>query len=661
MVKFVDQLCLYCAGLTLLVTFAADARSAPRADQLWPSTTKGYVSVPDISGLEASWNRTQLGQLVADPAMKPFVEDLREQMKAKMDQTGDRLGVTIDDLRSVCSGEVSFAAIEPSSGTQKHAMAVMADTTGHDQERVALLSKIDAAMHDRLAVSKQTKMGDTAVTTYSVPVKKGSRKTFDVVIFVHDDVLVAIDSDRVAQDILERWGKSDVASLATLPAYRAVMERCAGEAGELASQLTWFVEPIGYSFVAREAAGGRKRRGPDILKALANQGFDAIQGVGGFVNVATDEHELLYRVFAYAPPVTHKNNDQNHGRFAGAARMLDFPNDAELIPAEFVPAKLASYCTWNWKMREAFEYAGSLVDEIAEPGFFEEMLAGLMDDMQLNVREEFVRHLGDRVVLVTDSVLPVSTNSGRFLAIIETTDAQAMSAGIGKAMQNDVFAQRVQIGSYELWKIVKEEESSVPGLVVENEAIPGIGDSEYETEEDAGFLIPDGGAVGVVKGYLVASSHVEFIEEFIERVDGSEKLADASDFQQVNHALTNLGADKLCARTFTRTDEAYRVNYELIRQNQMPDAQTITGKLLNRLLSTEKGVRRTQRINGRKMPDYDVVRRFLGPAGAFVRTESDGWYVAGVLLSKESAAVLVNELPTIETAAVPGNGEHTEN
>ena len=31
----------------------------------------------------------------------------------------------------------------------------------------------------------------------------------------------------------------------------------------------------------------------------------------------------------------------------------------------------------------------------------------------------------------------------------------------------------------------------------------------------------------------------------------------------------------------------------------------------------------------------DAVRRYLGPAGVYVRSEDNGWYVAGCLLSKD--------------------------
>ena len=77
--------------------------------------------------------------------------------------------------------------------------------------------------------------------------------------------------------------------------------------------------------------------------------------------------------------------------------------------------------------------------------------------------------------------------------------------------------------------------------------------------------------------------------------------------------------------------------YELIKQGQMPQAETLVGKALNSLLAPdEEGAVREQEIDGSKLPDYQAVRRYLGPAGMYVRTEKDGWSITGCLLSKEA-------------------------
>ena len=67
----------------------------------------------------------------------------------------------------------------------------------------------------------------------------------------------------------------------------------------------------------------------------------------------------------------------------------------------------------------------------------------------------------------------------------------------------------------------------------------------------------------------------------------------------------------------------------------MPQAETMFGKLLNKMFDAGNGKVREQEIDGAKMPDYQVVRRYLGPGGVFAHSEADGWSITGLLLTKE--------------------------
>ena len=86
----------------------------------------------------------------------------------------------------------------------------------------------------------------------------------------------------------------------------------------------------------------------------------------------------------------------------------------------------------------------------------------------------------------------------------------------------------------------------------------------------------------------------------------------------------------VAARCFVRTDEAYRPTYELLRQGKMPEAETILGRLLNRLLTSpedeDEGVLRKQKIDGRQLPQFEMVRRYFSPAGTVVRSSDTGWF-----------------------------------
>ena len=87
---------------------------------------------------------------------------------------------------------------------------------------------------------------------------------------------------------------------------------------------------------------------------------------------------------------------------------------------------------------------------------------------------------------------------------------------------------------------------------------------------------------------------------------------------------------------FSRTDEEFRSAYELIKQGKMPHSESVLGKVLNRMLGPEeKNVIRKQEIDGKNLPNYQIVRRYLGPSGLFVTPLDNGWLVTGIMVSKQ--------------------------
>src|SRR5262245_41166393 len=85
-------------GLTALVlVFAAQASSraaVPPAENLMPNSTKGFVAIGNVDALTVAINKTQIGQMTQEQAMKPFVEDSKRQITQKWNQTHRKLGIT---------------------------------------------------------------------------------------------------------------------------------------------------------------------------------------------------------------------------------------------------------------------------------------------------------------------------------------------------------------------------------------------------------------------------------------------------------------------------------------------------------------------------------------------------------------------------------------
>ena len=96
--------------------------------------------------------------------------------------------------------------------------------------------------------------------------------------------------------------------------------------------------------------------------------------------------------------------------------------------------------------------------------------------------------------------------------------------------------------------------------------------------------------------------------------------------------LNRMLAEDMVQETFMRI-LAYRTTYELLREGKMPESETMFGKLLNGLLIDEDDNElRSQQIDGAKLPPFQEVAKYLGPAGAFMQTVENGWFSSGCLV-----------------------------
>ena len=161
---------------------------------------------------------------------------------------------------------------------------------------------------------------------HELPRRRGEVEAELVVRFMVEDLLVIGTHEATCVQILQRLtsGSPQGELLQSLAAYRQIMDRVAAEAGQAPPQIRWYVDPFGYAQVLRAASGGPKKRRKDMLAILQNEGFDAIQALGGFVHLATGDYEMLHRTQIYAPAVAGAPE-----KYRLAARLLEFPNSHE--------------------------------------------------------------------------------------------------------------------------------------------------------------------------------------------------------------------------------------------------------------------------------------------------------------------------------------------
>ncbi|MGI9428904.1 MAG: hypothetical protein ACR2NM_09620, partial [Bythopirellula sp.] len=253
------------------------------------------------------------------------------------------------------------------------------------------------------------------------------------------------------------------------------------------------------------------------------------------------------------------------------------------------------------------------------------------------------------VTMVTDYQVPITTKCERFLFAVELTDQVAIAETVEKFMKSDPNAIQTDFEGRVVWEI-QEEQNDMPDVDISVSELDLLDEPVFEHDGDgseADGSVPTS-AVCVSEGHLFIASHASFMKEILSQKAAQDTLGTSGDYREVEVALHRLVPGDAAARCFIRTDEAYRPTYELLRQGKMPESETLLGRLLNRLLSPPEdegeGILREQKIDGRKLPDFEMVRRYFGPSGTIVRSDDDGWFITGATLTKLPVQARASEL-----------------
>lgn len=628
---------------TCLLT--ASAVAAPSAASIVPASTVGFVSIENTPDFLNRWDRTQIGRLSQDPTMRPFIEQIERRINGQFGGVEQRLGVTLEDFRAAASGEAAVAVIESSNKKQQGRVVALIDATGREAKADTLLAKIDQRLIERGGKKRM----NGGLSVYDLPAEaKTKLPARTAAIFKQAGLVVAVEGESLGVAMMERIkaGGSGGSALADTEAYKATQARAQRAAAGGATSIAWFVAPFEYEAAMRKPLEkGELPSGEDTLAILAEQGFNAIKGIGGLIAVAaTPDRDFIHHTYVYAPPKPGTEGKPAAEKYDLAMRMLDLPNNNAPLSADnpqvedWAPRQVASYKTLHLDLQNAFNHLDTLFNAFTYDGAFETTITAWEKDYygpKVRVRDEVVPYLGKRVVVMTDYTLPITPECERYLIAVDVTDENALRDPVNRWLKNEPGAVQLSLQGVEYWELGSEDEGvdldDIDPLAPLDEPAPARGDRAERVLRRA--------AVCLHQGRLVMASDADFLRQALFGVSPGESLSNSPDLRETIAALSDIAPGERCAWTFARNDEALRPTYELIRQGKMPESQTFFGRLLNRMLTSEEDrevdALRPQKVDGSRLPSFELARRYFGPSARSVRSEDDGWLVSGVVLSKE--------------------------
>ena len=635
-----------CASLAAACPALAEGVAA--SETIFPATTRAWLSVPDVRGLRQRFDRSPYGQLLADPTMAAFVDHVRAEINKNSRQRLAKLGLTLEDLERIPGGEVAVAAIEPQPGQM--ATVLVVDVTGHETEARELVETITARLLERKATVVTIAGAPAGLSVYRLPPEPDDeRRTTPArerrVAFAHGGsaLVVGDDAQQVGQAFsVVTTGRKD--SLAATAPFAGVMARCGRDMPANAAPIRWFVDPLPFASVYREANPPlEKRKGPDYVTILGRQGFDAVKGLGGLVVFGAGGHAVRHATMVWAPPLPGRQPLSGES-YDLAARMLQFPNAERMVPPEWVPRDVTGWSALNWDFQAAFAAAETLVDDVVgDRGVFDDVIASLKEDPdgpQIDVEQDLVAALGTRVSLITDHADPADPDAERLVVAIETVDEARVAATIAKVMNADKDMERKEIAGHTVWELI-DRTAAIPELQVETPGLKLGGDRDDDgrrrrqrIREKEEKLLPHS-SVTVAKGHLFIASHRDVLERVLATPGGVDALASADDYALAVREIDRLLPTHTALKSFGREDDTILPAYELLRRGSMPKSQSVFGQLLNGLLGDGKpGSVREQRLDGSTLPEFEVIRHYFGTAAVGMESVAEGWFVTGLSLPR---------------------------
>ncbi len=390
----------FLGGLTLAGAFCltAPARAADAGDKALPPSTFGLLKIENIAKFREAFKSSQLGQMIADPALADLKKDFLEKLADANKQVKEKIGVTIDELLTLPQGKVCIALVGKEGKVP-----------------VALLASLDAGTND----AKMSEVIDKAMKLAEESGGKVAKETFK-------DLKLTIVRDNEADETPLIWTKVGTVYHVSsdLDVLKDYISNTSGRAESLASnenytntlkglakdsQLTWFLDLS--QVLKLVSAANPNGMGAQIEAQLQLTGINGLKSVGGSFAFGSGDYDYVLKTFAYSP-----------GPAQGILKIFSMPA-IEMKPQPWVPASAFSYSSFSWNLDDAYKAINELADQFGVGGFIDQAQKSIGPDFDL--KKDLFGPLGNRMTVVSDFKKPATEDSQRYLFAIALDDAKA--------------------------------------------------------------------------------------------------------------------------------------------------------------------------------------------------------------------------------------------
>lgn len=580
---------------------AQDAPPRPSTEDLLPETTVAYVQIDNV---QETLPKLMSSEIMDDENIAPFIERMYQEAEAAYEESAqENVGMTLQQIRDLPSGEVTLAVIAPRRKDLEYLVAVEIDPDSEAAEVALGATEGWKEQFSEQGLDETVEATESGVEIYSYTIPDAPRPAHA---FVRDGWFVSCTSREELVAVLARWEGLEVEKVRPLSENRkfvTISNRCRGTA-DIQPEIRLFFDPIS---LARSAFRGNAVA-QGVMNFLPMVGLDGVLGLGGSISLQSEDFKAVFNGhLLLANPR------------AGVLEMLAL-KPGESDPEPWVPADVNNYFSSHVDARQAIDEFEKLVDKFDGEGAFKtKAIGGFNEQTGLDFYADVIDALDGRITFLqwsdpeTEYLLNTSSN-GFALGLSDLDKGEkVMEVAIAKFRERDE-SESVQTEEYEGVEFCYFGLSDERRAKREERIKKRMGDAPMRFAEPS-FCLLDGS--------LVICDSVGLLKHMIEVSRGkSPALAEDEEYtDQMETLFAAVGTDVPCAVTFNKPAGPMR---DLIRLVNDDRSKAYLEKMSERVPVLS---RLGTALDEEPMPNVEQLERYLKPAGMIVTTDDTGYHM----------------------------------
>ncbi|MBN9689628.1 MAG: hypothetical protein J0M24_05265 [Verrucomicrobia bacterium] len=522
--------------------------AVPPPAQLFPQDTLLLATVPDWTAAQGSLGSAPLGQLWADPAMRPFRDKFEAQFREKFLGTLEKdLGIKSQDFLPLFQGQISFGALKadwkPSDEDSNPTFVVVVDTRDKSDQLKTRLAEVRQKLTEAKKPIRTEKIRDLEFTTVVIepppdssaePDEADDQKPdkLELTFGQADSALVVATSTAGLDRVVARLTGGSVPVLGESTDFQTA-ETAAGfrdSAAYVYLQASGLLEALKAGTSEVEAGG---MFGIEPKQAIAGLGLDGLRSIAGSIRQTSSG--LAGRTLIVVPETKR----------VGLMKLIRF-EAKDTAPPAFVPADVVKFQRVRINGQQVWTGLESLVQQISPQlgGLLNMSLGSLGKDKDPNFdfRKQFFGNLGDDYVSFEKSA------RGKTLAELENRPSLSL---LGAVNANEMLSTlRMLAGLLPSGDDLKERE--VSGKKIFSLTLPGGPNQATRVME-----------IAASGGYVAFANDAAILEEFLR--SGETTARPLKDLPGLSEAAQEVGGLSTGIFGYENQRESVQATWEALR------------------------------------------------------------------------------------------------